>query len=114
MKSVLILLAFSASCFAQAKKPAPPKSARLYVFDCGSIKAMNPATFGFKEGEVRNRDFVVACYLVAHPKGTLMWDVGTIPDAQLKDGPATQGISTVTRTLKSQLAEIGYAPADIT
>jgi N-acyl homoserine lactone hydrolase len=53
----------------------------------------------------------VPCYLVVHPKGTLMWDVGVIPDSQVNGSP--QGISTVTKTLKSQMAEIGYAPADI-
>jgi glyoxylase-like metal-dependent hydrolase (beta-lactamase superfamily II) len=48
---------------------------------------------------------------VVHPKGTLIWDVGVIPDSQI-DGKA-HGVSTATKTLKSQLAEIGYAPADI-
>jgi N-acyl homoserine lactone hydrolase len=54
----------------------------------------------------------VPCYLVVHPKGTLMWDVGVIPDAQVNG--TTQGVSTVTKTLRSQMAEIGYKPEDIT
>ena len=39
-----------------------------------------------------------------------MWDVGVIPDSAFKDDgkPVTRGPSTVTRTLRSQLAEIGY------
>src|SRR6516162_4102912 len=87
-------------------KPKPPNSLRLYVFNCGTIKAMSVTTYGFKEGEVAPRDFVVTCYLVVHPKGALMWDVGLTPDALLKpDSP--------TKPLKSQLAEVGYAPADI-
>src|SRR5437660_1015311 len=114
MKAAIILALAASVSFAQTKKPQPPKSTRLYIFDCGTIKAMNPTTFGFKEGEVKNRDFVVVCYLIAHPKGTLMWDVGVIPDARLKDGPVTEGISTVSRTLKSQMAEIGYSASDIT
>ena len=36
---------------------------RLYVFDCGRIKAMGVETYGFKEGEVKSRDFFVPCYL---------------------------------------------------
>jgi glyoxylase-like metal-dependent hydrolase (beta-lactamase superfamily II) len=40
-----------------------------------------------------------------------MWDVGVIPDAQVNG--STQGISTVTKTLRSQMAEIGYKPEDI-
>jgi glyoxylase-like metal-dependent hydrolase (beta-lactamase superfamily II) len=93
-------------------KPKPPKTPRLYIFDCGLLTMSAPATFGFTKEEVGEKQpFAVPCYLVVHPKGTLMWDVGVIPDAQVNG--TTQGISTVTRTLKSQLAEIGYTPADI-
>jgi N-acyl homoserine lactone hydrolase len=93
-------------------KPKPPKSARLYIFDCGLLTMSAPATFGFTKEEVGEKQpFAVPCYLVVHPKGTLMWDVGVIPDAQVNG--STQGISTVTRTLKSQMAEIGYTAADI-
>ena len=88
-------------------KPKPPKSVRLYIFNCGTIKAMSVTTYGFKEGEVPLRDFIVPCYLVVHPKGTMMWDVGLTPDAALK---ADSGV----KPLKTQLAEIGYTPADIT
>jgi len=96
--------------------PQPPATPRLYVFDCGSIKGLDPGMFHFKKEDLAGVDFVVPCYLVVHPKGTLMWDVGVIPDSAFKsDGaPVTQGISTVTRPLKAQLAAIGYTPADIT
>jgi len=44
-----------------------------------------------------------------------MWDTGEIPDSQFKaPGPATAGAFTVTKPLVPQLAEIGYAPRDIT
>ena len=92
--------------FAQPK-PKAPDSMRMYVFNCGSIKAMSVTTYGFKEGEVAPRDFVVTCYLIVHPKGALIWDTGLTPDSQLKpDGP--------TKPLKTQLNEIGYSPGDIT
>jgi N-acyl homoserine lactone hydrolase len=97
-------------------RAAAPKSARLYIFDCGVIKGLGVELFGFKKDEVPIRDFFVPCYLVAHPKGTLMWDVGVIPDSAFKsDGAAvTQGASTVSRPLLPQLAAVGYTPADIT
>jgi len=100
---------------AQPRRPAPPKTPRLYVFDCGSIKGLSPATFGFTKEQLATTDFAVTCYLIVHPKGTLMWDVGVIPDGAFKgDGsPVTQGVSTVTKPLKPQLAAIGYQPADI-
>jgi glyoxylase-like metal-dependent hydrolase (beta-lactamase superfamily II) len=98
------------------QRPQPPKSPRLYVFDCGTIKGLDPAIFHFKKEDLAGVDFVVPCYLVVHPKGTLMWDVGVVPDSAFKaDGaPVTQGISTVTKPLKAQLAAVGYTPADIT
>ena len=57
----------------------------------------------------------VPCFLVAHPKGTMMWDVGVVPDSDFKaDGsPVTQGFIEVAKPLKPQLEAIGYEPADI-
>lgn len=109
------LLAVPSILPAQVHKPAPPKTPRLYVFDCGSIKGLSPAMFGFTKEQLATTDFAVTCYLVVHPKGTLMWDVGVIPDSAFKgDGaPVTQGVSTATKPLKPQLAAIGYTPADI-
>jgi glyoxylase-like metal-dependent hydrolase (beta-lactamase superfamily II) len=43
-----------------------------------------------------------------------MWDVGAVPDSAFKgSGPGTLRYATSTKTLTSQLAEIGYAPSDI-
>ena len=70
-------------------KPKAPKSVRLYVFDCGLLTMSAPATFGFTKEEVGEKQpFAVPCYLVVHPKGTLMWDVGVIPDAQVNGSRA--------------------------
>ena len=95
--------------------PKPPKSLRLYIFDCGVLKPMDAAMFGFKKEEIAVLDMAVPCFLVAHPKGTLMWDVGTVPDSDFKaDGsPFVQGMMNVAKPLKPQLAAIGYAPEDI-
>ena len=116
--SIAIPLAFvltTAAPFADAKTPKPPKTVRLYVFDNGVIKGLDPALFHFKAEELATTEMVVCSYLIVHPKGTLMWDSGAIPDADLKsDGsPVTQARFTATKTLKSQLAAIGYAPQDI-
>jgi glyoxylase-like metal-dependent hydrolase (beta-lactamase superfamily II) len=71
--------------------------------------------------EVVEARMPVPCFLIAHPRGTLMWDVGVIPDAVVESQPqgARSNVNPtvaalVTRTLKRQLAEVGYAPADIT
>jgi N-acyl homoserine lactone hydrolase len=96
--------------------PPPPPSLRLYVLDCGVITGVGAAAFGFKDGELATTDMVTPCFLIAHPRGTLMWDTGEIPDAAVKgDGsPTKQGAFTVTKRLLPQLAALGYSPADIT
>jgi N-acyl homoserine lactone hydrolase len=104
-----------------AAAPAP-KTMRLYIFDCG---VLNVTTEGVERyhvtpAEVGETRFSVPCFLVAHPRGTLLWDVGVIPDGDVdaQAQPARADVNptvaaVVTRTLKSQLAQIGYAPADI-
>ena len=93
----------------------PPLSVRLYVIDCGTLHIADMGRFQLRKEDVATTDLSVACFLVVHPKGTLMWDTGEIPDSNFKaPGPATQGAFTVTRPLLPQLAAIGYTPADIT
>ena len=105
----------------QAQHHAPaPASLRLYVFDCGKLKISDTSVYGFAPSDLAATDMPVPCFLVAHPKGTLIWDTGVLPDKLLASGSMTQGnpgstaMATVTKPLKAQLAEIGYAPEDIT
>jgi N-acyl homoserine lactone hydrolase len=107
------------------RAPPPTLSVRLYVFDCGTLHVADVGRFQLRKEEVANTDLSVACFLIVHPKGTLMWDTGAVSDESwqptgspvsahivLPDGQ--QRDVTVRKTLKSQLAEIGYAPTDIT
>src|SRR5438445_811992 len=97
----------------QHHAPAP-RSLRLYVFDCGNLK-IDPTPYGFTKDDLAATDMSVPCFLVAHPKGALMWDTGVLPDSVFTSaGSVTQGRVTVTKPLKAQLAAVGYAPADIT
>jgi N-acyl homoserine lactone hydrolase len=112
----LIAIAVVGSALAQRHLTQRPQTLRLYVFDCGVIKGLDPGLFNFTKEELAETELAVPCYLIVDPKGTLMWDVGAIPDTAFSDDhtPVTQNYFTSTRTLKSQLAEIGYTPADIT
>jgi glyoxylase-like metal-dependent hydrolase (beta-lactamase superfamily II) len=91
---------------------------KLYVLDCGTISKMDPNLFGLKPEEVEtNIGFASPCYLVVHPKGLLIWDVGQVPDADIPDDGTEvvqQGILKATRKLTSQLARLGYGTKDIT
>lgn len=103
--------------------PPPPGQLRLYVLDCGTLTVTGEGVerYHVTPAEVGETRMPVPCFLIVHPRGTLMWDVGVIPDSVVEAQP--QGAKAavnptvsalVTRTLKSQLAQIGYAPADIT
>ena len=108
------LLAIAPFSVSQQKKAQAPKSLRVYVFDCGSLNIPDTTPYQLKKEELATTYMSVACFLVAHPKGTLMWDVGAVPDSAFKgSGPGTLRYATSTKTLTSQLAEIGYAPSDI-
>src|SRR5262245_1857623 len=106
------------------RKATPPATVRLYVFDCGllNISTEGVNRYHVTPAEVGEARMPVPCFLVAHPKGTLMWDVGVIPDATVEKAGAggarydvnSTAAAIVTRTLKSQLAAIGYSPGDIT
>ena len=100
----------------QPQKPQPPQSLRLYVLDCGIITPANVDNYGLKPSEVAETKMITPCFLIVHPRGSLMWDTGEIPDSAFKDGVSPQKLSafTVDRPLLPQLAAIGYTPANIT
>jgi glyoxylase-like metal-dependent hydrolase (beta-lactamase superfamily II) len=119
---VLPAAAFAAMVFVSlalaqtAKKARAPQRLRLYVLDCGRITGVSGDSLGFKPGELANADMITPCYLIAHPRGSMIWDTGEIPDSAFQNGvsPAKQGAFTADRPLLPQLAAIGYTPVDIT
>jgi N-acyl homoserine lactone hydrolase len=113
----LIVLATGLLLSRAQKIAAPVTSLRVYLFDCGLIKGEDPTEYGLNKGDVKNPDMVVPCYLIVHPRGTLMWDVGVIPDNAFKEGkPVTEEGDTVSspKPLLPQLAAIGYPAEKIT
>jgi glyoxylase-like metal-dependent hydrolase (beta-lactamase superfamily II) len=114
----LAVLALGALTCSGAAQAAGTPRLRLYVLDCGTIAPMDPALFGMKPGEIKREvSFVTPCYLIVHPKGTLVWDVGQVPDQDIPDDGTEvvqQGILKAKRRLAPQLAAVGYKPQDIT
>src|SRR5579863_7773234 len=100
----------------QSQAAQAPKSLHLYIFDCGIIHTTNVDAYSLKKEEVRSTEMAIPCILAAHPKGTLMWDNGDIPDRAFPPGggPASAGVVTQAKPLLPQLAAVGYTPADIT
>lgn len=97
---------------AQNSRPAAASSVRLYLFDCGRLKSANPKPL--LDHGVTTTDMSVSAYLIVHPRGTLLWDTGVIPDELVKPEGTTEARATVYKTLSGQLAQIGYKPSDIT
>jgi glyoxylase-like metal-dependent hydrolase (beta-lactamase superfamily II) len=97
------------------RTPSAPSSPRIYVFDNGAIRGLDPALFNFERDELKEVDFVNASYLIVHPRGTLMFDSGAVADRHFEHGsPVVEGVVSATQPLLPQLATAGYAPQDIT
>ena len=112
----LIFVSIAAPAMAQTGKAQPPASVRLYVMDCGKLDIPDVTPYRLKKEEMGTTVMSVPCFLVAHPRGTLMWDVGAVPDSAFTAaGSGTLRVyATSNKMLKTQLAQVGYAPLDIT
>src|SRR2546425_12798075 len=118
-RTLAVLGALAAPAAISGLQPqSQPTSPRLYVFDCGMLEG-DPARFNFKREEMATTDMSVACYLVVHPNGALMWDTGAVPDKEVTSENQrtrhrivlanTERYVTLAKSLKRQLAEAGYA-----
>ncbi len=105
-------------------KAQTPRTVRLYVFDCGVLHNSDMGRFNLKPEDVTTTDMSMGCFLIAHPKGNLIWDTGAVPDDSwtptgrmiperitLADGSTRD--ADMTKSLKGQLSEIGYSSSDI-
>lgn len=97
-----------------AEAPAPA----LYVdvLDCGTIAISDLDAFSSAGDYAGQADeFTNTCYLVNHPNGRLLWDLG-LPSQLAGQPPFTQQIFTVSvdRTITDQLADLGVVPSELT
>ena len=118
------LLALQPAAGQSRQSPRLPQSVRLYVLDGGTLES-DPARYRLTKEEISAAQLSVTAFLIAHPKGTLMWDTGAIADdtwtpngkpvrRRLVLSNGQERIVTLRTTMKAQLAAIGYAPSDIT
>jgi len=96
---------------------AHPVTLKLYVFNCGAILVREKSLFNPALPKGQQMNLSDTCFLIKHPKGTLMWDTGLSDDLSgLPDGIDTgNGVFnlSVTKTLSSQMAEINIDPLSI-
>jgi glyoxylase-like metal-dependent hydrolase (beta-lactamase superfamily II) len=119
--AVLGLAVATSVTVALAQAPAP---VRLYVFD-GGILESDPGRYQLTKEDVGETRLSIACYLIAHPRGLLMWDTCAVPDAEwtptgqpvavrlmLADGQERR--VTIQSSLEAQLKAVGRRASDIT
>jgi glyoxylase-like metal-dependent hydrolase (beta-lactamase superfamily II) len=90
---------------------------RLYALDCGHATFKDMGVFSDAgEYDGRSGELAVPCFLIRHPKGDLLWDLG-LGDrfAAMKDGSdAAPGVHiSVPVTLMAQLQSLQLEPKDI-
>jgi glyoxylase-like metal-dependent hydrolase (beta-lactamase superfamily II) len=89
---------------------------RLYVLDCGTIINNRPEDYGLTREEVQNSNMADMCFLIVHPKGSLLWETGL--SDRLVGRPLYENLFShygllKFNTLVGQLADVGYTPASI-
>ena len=88
---------------------------KLYVLDCGTIEISDVGVFSSAGDYDGQPDvFVDTCFLIRHPEGDLLWDLG-LPTALVGGPPQEDGVFTVSMdtTISNQLIEIGLGPEDL-
>jgi N-acyl homoserine lactone hydrolase len=113
----LPLLALVAAVGTLSRPNTEVTGVRLYTLDCGRAELKDMAMFS-DTGEYDGKPgaIAVSCFVIQHPKGTLVWDTGMGDNlAEKKDGVDNGGIHmTVSVTLAEQLKALGLAPSDVT
>ncbi len=109
------LMLIGSAAWAADANPAV-SSLRLYAFDCGTVTVSDISVFSPGVDQGKKKVLTDSCYLVAHPKGTLMWDTGFSDElAAAPDGKQLDKVfhARLKKTLAAQFKEIGYAPENV-
>jgi N-acyl homoserine lactone hydrolase len=111
----LLAMIFAVGAFSHPQTQA--QEVRLYTLDCGHAEFHDMSPFS-DTGEYDGKQGATAvpCFLIRHPRGTLLWDTGLGDKlAQNKGGVDNNGIHmSVQVTLAEQLKTLGLAPSDVT
>ncbi|MEQ9506631.1 MAG: N-acyl homoserine lactonase family protein [Hyphomonas sp.] len=86
------------------------------VLDCGTIAVSDMDAFSSSGDYAGQADELTnTCYLINHPNGRLLWDLG-LPSQLVGMPPFTQQVFTVSveRSITDQLADLGVVPSELT
>lgn len=103
----------------EAPAPAPQTQAvdalHMYILDCGVVEVADLDIFSSAGDYAGMTDtFTDTCFLIRHPDGDLMWDLG-LPGILAGGEPQADGVFTVSleKTLTEQLNTLGLFPSDV-
>lgn len=132
MRLALLLTTVAAAAVLAACTPETPAAAPLVgevvteaadaapltvnVLDCGTIGVSDLDAFSSAGDYAGQADELTnTCYLINHPNGRLLWDLG-LPSQLAGSPPFTQQIFTVSlnQTITDQLAALGVTPSELT
>jgi len=97
------------------KPAAQTKALQMYKLDCGRIEISDLDGFSSAGDYAGIADtFTDTCWLVRHPKGDFLWDLG-LPTGLVGNGEQQNDVFTLSmdRTLSDQLVEIGLFANDV-
>jgi len=104
-------------------RPAAPATAtattpavRLYALNCGTLEFKDLRLFADTgEYDGQTATIAVPCFLIRHPKGTLVWDTGLDPKFVQRSDNGARGIrATMEISVEKQLQQLNLKPTDIT
>ncbi|MEO0882249.1 MAG: N-acyl homoserine lactonase family protein [Pseudomonadota bacterium] len=103
------------SAEARTEPSAAIEALQMYILDCGVVEVSNLDVFstaGDYAGQMAA--FGNSCFLIRHPNGDLIWDLG-LPTELAGTEPQQTNIFTVSMsfTITEQLTELGLMPDDI-
>ncbi len=129
MRAVILALSAVLAACGGGEEPAPPAgevpetvveapvadALHMYVLDCGTIEISDLDIFSTAGDYAGMTDtFADTCYLIRHPAGDLMWDLG-LPGILAGAEPQTDGVFAVSleKTLTDHLRTLGLFPTEI-
>ncbi len=98
---------------AAAAAPDEPSTLRLHVLRCGYLTIEDTTPFNLTGEEAGTNEMFVPCYLIDHPDGKLLWDLGLPATARSGEYPMPGGQLSLERTVVEQLGDLDLEPEAI-
>ena len=112
---IIALSLVVAACATSGTSGRSQTATALHVLDCGDIGVLDQSQFSPGVNAGQRIDLKNTCYVIEHPRGTLMWDTG-LPDAVAAqpDGIRDQMYHIRRKqTLAAQLGKLGIQPESV-